>query len=348
MLWHGYTDVYFGDSTQLTYLRSRFYAGNTGRFLTRDTWMGVMNQPMSFNHWVYVNGNPINYFDPTGHILENEAREANQIVNDLKRYSVNIKVDWGYSFYWRNEYLKPGDPEFQCNWTFGRWSLNELKIVKGAVLRLNNAMGYKLRNNIGVVYIAKLDENDIRACGRGCTNGNEITLRDKGLKPFGIPSSLTNYYVKRPSSSVNFDQWTVVHEIAHAWDHAHNSRLSKGLEEYTGGFTSLSKPYGFQQWCLSYDPYNELPGCNDAGYFYGGIPPVTSDINFNRAEDFAESVAAYVFPNEAKAEVLNQLKIYEQRFLGQPDLYSIYYSNLYYDNFRTTSRGRYIANLIKR
>ncbi len=64
---YGYTYAYYGDSTQLTYLRSRYYASGTGRFLTRDTWMGNISQPLSLNQWNYVNGNPINYADPSGY-----------------------------------------------------------------------------------------------------------------------------------------------------------------------------------------------------------------------------------------------------------------------------------------
>ncbi len=64
---YNYTNVYFGDSTQLTYLRSRYYSSGTGRFLTRDTWEGNINRPMSFNRWMYVEGNPVNRVDPTGY-----------------------------------------------------------------------------------------------------------------------------------------------------------------------------------------------------------------------------------------------------------------------------------------
>jgi RHS repeat-associated protein len=60
--------AYLGDSTQLTYLRARFYASNTGRFLTRDTWGGDDNNPMSYNLWNYTQSNPINYTDPSGNV----------------------------------------------------------------------------------------------------------------------------------------------------------------------------------------------------------------------------------------------------------------------------------------
>lgn len=39
---------------------------STGRFLTRDTWSGNANRPLSLNRWGYVEGNPINLTDPSG------------------------------------------------------------------------------------------------------------------------------------------------------------------------------------------------------------------------------------------------------------------------------------------
>jgi RHS repeat-associated protein len=56
------------DPTGLTYLRARYYASGVGRFLTRDTWEGDSSQPMSYNGWNYVQSNPINFQDPTGHV----------------------------------------------------------------------------------------------------------------------------------------------------------------------------------------------------------------------------------------------------------------------------------------
>lgn len=41
-----------------------------GRFLTRDTWNGNFNKPLSLNKWTYVNGNPVNLTDPTGKFPE--------------------------------------------------------------------------------------------------------------------------------------------------------------------------------------------------------------------------------------------------------------------------------------
>src|SRR5690606_6632736 len=48
------------------YLRARYYNPIDGRFLTKDTWEGDVNRPISMNRWNYVEGNPINLTDPTG------------------------------------------------------------------------------------------------------------------------------------------------------------------------------------------------------------------------------------------------------------------------------------------
>jgi hypothetical protein len=50
----------------LVYLRARFYSPLDGRFFSRDKWAGNIIEPMSFNKWSYVHGNPINRIDPTG------------------------------------------------------------------------------------------------------------------------------------------------------------------------------------------------------------------------------------------------------------------------------------------
>jgi hypothetical protein len=47
-------------------LRTRFYEPGVGRFLTRDMWDGDLQEPVSYNKWLYGYGNPINLTDPTG------------------------------------------------------------------------------------------------------------------------------------------------------------------------------------------------------------------------------------------------------------------------------------------
>jgi len=62
---YGYTGEQ-QDPTGMVYLRARYYAPDTGRFTSRDTWAGDANSPMSFDRWTYANGNPLRYIDSSG------------------------------------------------------------------------------------------------------------------------------------------------------------------------------------------------------------------------------------------------------------------------------------------
>jgi RHS repeat-associated protein len=55
------------DGTSLIHLRARYYSGGQGRFITRDPWRGDYRRPLTLNGWNYVEGNPVNYTDPSGH-----------------------------------------------------------------------------------------------------------------------------------------------------------------------------------------------------------------------------------------------------------------------------------------
>jgi RHS repeat-associated protein len=63
---YGYTSEYSDTYIKLNYLRSRWYDPASGRFNTKDSWQGDYNRPMSYNAWLYVNANPVNYTDPSG------------------------------------------------------------------------------------------------------------------------------------------------------------------------------------------------------------------------------------------------------------------------------------------
>ena len=149
---------------------------------------------------------------------------------------------------------------------------------------------------------------NILDCFASCVGGPDklkqhtsgVTVRKADLGPHGGEAianrvSLAN---KSPLSA-----WTVVHEFSHAWDANYHWGLSRTLEKFTRGFTSL--PFSFLKKLVGladsglFAPEGKpgrqgrLPGCNAAGYFYGDKPS-GSDWNFNRVEDFAESVAMYV------------------------------------------------------
>ena len=65
---YGFTGE-FTENTGMIYLRARYYAPEMGRFMSRDTWGGDNNHPLSYNKWNYTESNPINHTDPSGYCV---------------------------------------------------------------------------------------------------------------------------------------------------------------------------------------------------------------------------------------------------------------------------------------
>ena len=63
----GFTGEQVDSYIKLLYLRSRMYDPAAGRFITKDSWQGDDNRPASYNAWLYVYANPVNFTDPSGH-----------------------------------------------------------------------------------------------------------------------------------------------------------------------------------------------------------------------------------------------------------------------------------------
>ena len=77
-----YSDLYLynGEATDITtglqYLRARYYDPEMGRFIQQDSYLGKTSRPLSQNRYIYVENNPLNYIDPSGHMA---AKELNAI-----------------------------------------------------------------------------------------------------------------------------------------------------------------------------------------------------------------------------------------------------------------------------
>jgi len=90
---YGFTGEMYDNYIKLIYLRSRYYAPETGRFLTRDTWQGDYYKPMSYNLWLYTYGNPVSYTDPSGYFPTKAGIE-----DEYYSYSCNCGwLDWGHA-----------------------------------------------------------------------------------------------------------------------------------------------------------------------------------------------------------------------------------------------------------
>lgn len=62
-----FTGEYEDEATGYLYLRSRHYDAKIARFISRDTFFGNPERPLTLNRYSYVENNPVNAADPTGH-----------------------------------------------------------------------------------------------------------------------------------------------------------------------------------------------------------------------------------------------------------------------------------------
>lgn len=91
-----YAGELWDDSTQLQYLRARWYDPSMGRFINEDSYEGELNDPLSQNLYAYVSNNPLRYVDPSGHIKNSTYYE----IDFMLRESMSLKSK--SDVYWSN------------------------------------------------------------------------------------------------------------------------------------------------------------------------------------------------------------------------------------------------------
>ncbi|MBF0778974.1 RHS repeat-associated core domain-containing protein [Streptococcus cuniculi] len=86
------------DVTGLDYLRARYYDSRAGTFLTEDSYQGELTNSLSQNRYAYVQNNPVNYTDPSGHSLvlttmgggRKSSSSASAFIAGIKRFASMI------------------------------------------------------------------------------------------------------------------------------------------------------------------------------------------------------------------------------------------------------------------
>ena len=80
-----YCGEYYDKETEEVYLRARYYQPAVGRFLTRDTYTGEDNEPLSLHLYTYCENDGMNAVDPSGH------KSAKHKLYELGRKHVGLK-----------------------------------------------------------------------------------------------------------------------------------------------------------------------------------------------------------------------------------------------------------------
>lgn len=64
---YSYNAESYNPNVDVQYLRARYYSPKTADFLTEDSYLGNIIDPLTLNRYNYVKSSPLNYIDPSGH-----------------------------------------------------------------------------------------------------------------------------------------------------------------------------------------------------------------------------------------------------------------------------------------
>ena len=65
---YAYNGESYNPNISAIYLRARYYSTETASFLTEDSYLGDITEPLTLNRYSYGLGSPYNYIDPSGHV----------------------------------------------------------------------------------------------------------------------------------------------------------------------------------------------------------------------------------------------------------------------------------------
>ena len=105
-----YCGEYYDAETGTIYLRARYYSPTTGRFISRDTFVGRKEDPLSLNKYTYCANNPVIFTDPQGldyyyYYGEDQAKAAAINIEELEAFGQTV-----------HPYLITSESDFTNNW----------------------------------------------------------------------------------------------------------------------------------------------------------------------------------------------------------------------------------------
>ncbi len=279
-------DIY----SNLLYLRARYYSTATGRFMSRDTWQGDANQPMSYNPWLFGFANPTKYYDPTG---------KTTVIRNLGIYTNEVGAS--------------------------DWQSDEINTVEGALLDIANAYANAYRDEL----IRRFFEEGCNPYGnliyfiqhQILNSPNSTFLRlHKGRVTFRRKASSVSWWGEDISSQeiwvyqnvrardVATNPRFIVHEMGHAFENV----LADTIKQEIGPTKYQQKGVGRfgltkELWWRSYPEKDEKNGGfagafqdwqwsrNKGLYDDNGTPDYYKDDKDGRLDIFADMFTGWVY-----------------------------------------------------
>ena len=126
-----YNAEYIDASTGNQYLRARYYDLEEGIFLTQDSYLGSLLEPLSQNLYTYAENNPVNYSDPSGHGILSKIKSA------AKKVATTVKNTYNKAKTWvKNTYNKAKN-----------WVSNTYQNAKKALTNVISVVAHQKKTN---------------------------------------------------------------------------------------------------------------------------------------------------------------------------------------------------------
>jgi RHS repeat-associated protein len=251
----------------LLYLRARYYQPGTGRFITRDPWVGDRLRPGTLNGYLYVVNNPVSFVDPNGHQGCLPTYGCRPL--DAERMGDAERLQRDYGVLVGQEYLNVWRDSFEYA-LWSDWTAHQLGLVLEAVgdFAFDMEGGQAaFRERMGPVRLYKRP-GELTAY---------LRLQAGLTTPWSI--TLSGWYWDNKQAM----KWVIVHEFAHWWDGRKGAQLSGQM--WAGRLwkvVSCDVPRGAAVRLAVREWPEDRP----------------TDV-LNPREDWADSVAAYVYPDYA-------------------------------------------------
>ena len=84
---YAYNAEDYNPNLEVQYLRARYYDVERGNFLTEDTYLGKLSDPLTLNRYNYVKSSAPNYVDPSGHKKQSWTDTADQAKKNWQEYN---------------------------------------------------------------------------------------------------------------------------------------------------------------------------------------------------------------------------------------------------------------------
>ncbi|KAF1083693.1 tRNA(Glu)-specific nuclease WapA precursor [Sporotomaculum syntrophicum] len=203
-----YAGEYYDDESGLYYLRARYYDPTVGRFISKDSDEGEINNPLSLNLYTYCENDPVNNVDPSGHnpVILGLYAYASKVLtspdtqNDLRLISIDIQ---------KKDYLAAGLDTIGLLVPAGTGFGELSKPVQEGVVWLSKQLGKSVDEVLKMVGKGA-GKADIQVVNKGMNNLR--VLKDTKIKSYNVSldlerggSGLTNIHLKVNNTKYFFD-----------------------------------------------------------------------------------------------------------------------------------------------